>query len=96
MIQSLMNVDKDECRSEWHRILFSDSMLCGALCHPDKIFFFLKKHLYHFSFHAIIFQNFPWSFILGIDYKIANTSVLCPIDLKLVIFRLHLYRVFIG
>ena len=61
-----------------------------------KFFFFFKKHLYHFSFHAIIFQNFPWSFILGIDYKIANTSVLCPIDLKLVIFRLHLYRVFIG
>ena len=43
MIQSLMNVDKDECRFEWHRILFSDSMLCGALCHPDKVFVFFKK-----------------------------------------------------
>lgn len=49
MIQSLMNFNKDECRFEWHRIMFSDSMLCGALCHPDKVFKKkTKKHLYNF------------------------------------------------
>ena len=57
-----MNVDKDECRFEWHRILFSDSMLCGALCHPDKVFVFFNvanEHLIPFLEEGHTTSQFP-------------------------------------
>ena len=62
MIQSLMNVDKDECRFEWHRVLFSDSMLCGALCHPDKVVFFFFKPLVSFLISCYNFSELPMEF----------------------------------